>query len=92
MLWGTRVAITIAATPGQCLLGVSSAAAWFMREGPRVILDPYSLAGSNLTKPILEERGAAGLLVPGAWARFTMTGALAATEGHASKKSRSRQR
>jgi hypothetical protein len=77
-LWGMKVAITVAATPGTCLLGVSSAAAWFMREGPRVILDPYSLAASNLTRLIYEERGAAGLLVPGRWAKFTFTGALAA--------------
>jgi hypothetical protein len=80
MLWGMKVALTIAQTVGVCTLGVASAAAWFMREGPRVILDPYSLAGSNLTKLIYEERGAAGLLVPGRWATFTMTGALAAAE------------
>jgi HK97 family phage major capsid protein len=78
MLWGMRVALTIAATPGQCLLGVSSAAAWFMREGPRVVVDPYSQSVNNLTRVVYEERGAAGLLVPGRWAKFTMTGALAA--------------
>jgi hypothetical protein len=77
-LWGMRVALTIAATPGQCLLGVASAAAWFMREGPRVLVDPYSQSVNNLTRVIYEERGAAGLLVPGRWAKFTMTGALAA--------------
>jgi hypothetical protein len=81
MLWGMKVALTIAATPGQCLLGVSQAAAWFMREGPRVILDPYSLAASNLTRLVYEERGAAGLLVPGRWAKFTMTGAFVAEAG-----------
>jgi HK97 family phage major capsid protein len=80
-LWGMKVALTIAATPGQCLLGVANAAAWFMREGPRVILDPYSQAASNLTRVIYEERGAAGLLVPGRWAKFTMTGAFAAEAG-----------
>jgi hypothetical protein len=78
MLWGMKVALTVAATPGQCLLGVSSAAAWFMREGPRVIVDPYSQAASNLTRIIYEERGASGLLVPGRWAKFTLTAALAA--------------
>jgi HK97 family phage major capsid protein len=78
MLWGMKVALTVAATAGQCLLGVASAAAWFLREGPRVIVDPYSQAGSNLTRVIYEERGAAGLLVPGRWAKFTMTGALVA--------------
>jgi hypothetical protein len=77
-LWGMRVALTIAATAGQCLLGVGASAAWFMREGPRVIVDPYSQAVNNLTRVIYEERGAAGLLVPGRWAKFTMTGALAA--------------
>jgi hypothetical protein len=79
-LWGMKVALTIAQTAGVCTLGVASAAAWFMREGPRVLLDPYSLAGSNETKLIYEERGAAGLLVPGRWATFTMTGALLAAE------------
>lgn len=74
-----KVAITVAATPGTCLLGVFSAAAWFMHEGPRVIVDPYSQqAVSNSTRVIYEERGAAGLLVPGRWASFTFTGALAA--------------
>jgi hypothetical protein len=77
MLWGMKVALTVTATPGQCLLGVAASAAWFMREGPRVV-DPYSQAVSNLTRLIYEERGAAGLLVPGGWAKFTMTGALAA--------------
>jgi hypothetical protein len=75
-LWGMNVALTIAATPGQCLVGVSSAAAWFMREGPRVVVDPYSQSVNNLTRVVYEERGAAGLLVPGRWAKFTMTGAL----------------
>jgi hypothetical protein len=74
---GMRVALTISATPGQCLLGVASAAAWFMREGPRVVVDPYSQSVNNLTRAIYEERGAAGLLVPGRWAKFTFTGALA---------------
>jgi hypothetical protein len=77
-LWGAKVALTVAATPGTCLLGVAQAAAWFMREGPRVIVDPYSQATSNLTRVIYEERGAAGLLVPGRWAKFTFTGAYAA--------------
>jgi hypothetical protein len=81
-LWGMKVALTIAQTPGTCLLGVATAAAWFMREGPRVIVDPYSQAVNNLTRVIYEERGAAGLLVPGRWAKFTFTGALAeAAEG-----------
>jgi HK97 family phage major capsid protein len=77
-LWGMKVALTIAQTAGQCLLGVAAAAAWFMREGPRVIVDPYSQAVNNLTRMIYEERGAPGLLVPGRWAKFTFTGALAA--------------
>jgi HK97 family phage major capsid protein len=85
MLWGMRVALTIAQTAGSCLLGVASAAAWFMREGPRVIVDPYSQAVNNLTRMIYEERGAAGLLVPGRWAKFTMTGALAAAAQPAKK-------
>jgi hypothetical protein len=79
-LWGMKVALTIAATPGTCLLGVSTAAAWFMREGPRVVLDPYSQSVNNLTRMVYEERGAAGLLVPGRWAKFTLTGALATSE------------
>jgi hypothetical protein len=76
-----KVALTVSATVGQCLLGVSSAAAWFLREGPRVVVDPYSQSVNNMTRVIYEERGAAGLLVPGRWAKFTMTGALAASEG-----------
>jgi HK97 family phage major capsid protein len=87
-LWGMKVALTIAATPGQCLLGVATSAAWFMREGPRVVVDPYSQAVNNLTRVIYEERGAAGLLVPGRWAKFTMTGALAAAEGEGGKAKR----
>jgi hypothetical protein len=86
-LWGMKVALTIAQTAGSCLLGVASAAAWFMREGPRVIVDPYSQAVNNLTRVIYEERGAAGLLVPGRWAKFTFTGALVAeAEGEKATK------
>jgi HK97 family phage major capsid protein len=87
-LWGMKVALTIAQTVGSCLLGVASAAAWFMREGPRVVVDPYSQAVNNLTRCIYEERGAAGLLVPGRWAKFTFTGALAAAAEHEPEKAR----
>jgi HK97 family phage major capsid protein len=86
MLWGMKVALTIAQAAGSCLLGVAAAAAWFMREGPRVIVDPYSQAVNNLTRVIYEERGAAGLLVPGRWAKFTFTGALAAEAEHSTTK------
>jgi hypothetical protein len=85
LLWGMKVALTVAQTAGTCLLGVADAAAWFMRDGPVTIIDPYSQqAVSNSIRIIMEERGAAGLLVPGRWAKFTFTGALAA-EGEGAK-------
>jgi hypothetical protein len=72
MAWGMVVAQTVAVAAKTVLLGVASAAAWFMRDGPRTIVDPYSQSASNLTRVLMEERGTAGLLVPGRWATFTL--------------------
>jgi HK97 family phage major capsid protein len=71
-LWGMAVAQSVAVTAKTVVLGVAAAAAWFMRDGPRTVVDPYSQSTNNLTRVIMEERGTAGLLVPGRWATFTL--------------------
>jgi hypothetical protein len=74
---------TVSQTPTKVTLGVAVAAAFFLREGPRAVVDPFSQATSNLTRVILEERAAAGVLNPGRWATYTLPGgALASSEGH----------
>jgi hypothetical protein len=74
MLWGMTVVQSVAATKTQVLLGVSSAAAFFLREGPRLLVDMYSQSTNNLNRIILEERFGAGVLNPGRWAKFTLPG------------------
>jgi hypothetical protein len=85
MLWGMTVAQTVAATPGQVLLGVAQAAAFFLREGPRLLVDMYSQSTNNLNRVILEERFAGGVLNPGRWAKFTLPGGALQEAGNGGK-------
>ncbi|HSS09910.1 MAG TPA: phage major capsid protein, partial [Acidimicrobiales bacterium] len=71
-LWGMEVAQTVGITKGTALVGVSDAACFFLREGPVLFVDPYTQSTNNLTRIILEERYASGLLNPGRWAKWTV--------------------
>ena len=71
-MWGMEVVQSVAVTAKTVLLGVADAAAFFLREGPRVVVDPYSQSTNNLTRIILEQRYTVGLTVPGRWAHFAL--------------------
>jgi hypothetical protein len=71
-LWGMNVAQTVGITKGTALVGVSESACFFLRDGPRLIVDPYSQSTNNLTRILLESRFSSGLLNPGRWAKWTV--------------------
>jgi hypothetical protein len=85
-VWGMQLLQSVAVTPTHVLLGVSDAAAFFLREGPRVLLDIYTKSVSNLQTLILEERFAVGVLNPGRWCYFTLPGGAVTAEDEAKAK------
>jgi hypothetical protein len=71
-LWGMQVAQTVGIAKGTALVGVAESACFFLRDGPRLIVDPYSQSTLNLTRILLESRFSSGLLNPGRWAKWTV--------------------
>jgi HK97 family phage major capsid protein len=67
-LWGMRLVQTVGIAAGQALAGVGADATFWLRDGPILITDPYSLSGTNETKVIVEERAAVGATRPASWA------------------------
>jgi hypothetical protein len=66
-LWGMRLVQSSGMAVGSVVEGVSQDATWWQREGPQLIVDPYSESKRNVVVVISEERGGVGMTRAASW-------------------------
>jgi HK97 family phage major capsid protein len=73
--WGVPIVVTTGIASGTALVAnLGQAATLYVREAPRLFVDPYGLATSNMVRILAEERLALAVSRPTAVLRITFNG------------------
>jgi len=74
-LWGVPVIVTTGMTAGTALVAdLAGSVVGFLREAPKVLLDPFSASTKNMVRVIAESRIGLGIVYPSGICKVTFNG------------------